>query len=78
MFVGDISTDGPNRYFATEGKTTYDDAFTHVSPIIHQADLAIANLENAVGTEDIRNNPFEVNGKGPYLLGTTESLQSLR
>ncbi|XP_028394548.1 uncharacterized protein LOC114518759 [Dendronephthya gigantea] len=78
MFVGDTSTDGPNRYFARERKTIYNDAFTYVSPIIHQADLAIANLEGAVGTEDIRNNPFKVNRKGPYLLGTTESLQSFR
>ncbi|HPF93896.1 MAG TPA: CapA family protein, partial [Tenuifilaceae bacterium] len=48
MFIGDVMGHGPQIRSAFNEKTNsydYDDVFSRVSPLLEQADFAIANLE---------------------------------
>ena len=46
MFVGDISFDGPVKYYSDRHYHTYNETFDKVASILRQADLAIGNLES--------------------------------
>lgn len=78
IFVGDIVLDGIIRYYSDRATTAYNHTFTHIAPIIRNADLAIANLEGAIGTKEMRKNPVKENERGDFLLAEPDSLESLK
>ena len=78
IFVGDILLDGIVRYYVDHGIGTYNDTLSPVAPIIREADVAIANLESPVGTDEMRNHPVNESERSPFLLGSPQSLELLK
>lgn len=75
--MGDINFDGPTRYYAERGFSTYNSSFEFVAKHIRKADYAIGNLESSLGTEKMIKHPVSA-VKSVYLMAYPESVRALR
>ena len=78
IFVGDISFDGPVKYFAEQKKTcNYSDSFAKVKKLLKDADLRIGNLESPLLPPDFHGEPaFE--GKSVHNMGSIMATAALK
>lgn len=78
IFAGDISFDGPVKYFAEQEKTcNYSSAFSKVRELLKKADLRIGNLESSLLTSPSSNEKAMV-GKGVHHFGLTKAVLGLK
>ena len=78
IFVGDISFDGPVKYFAEKEKTcNYRAIFMKVKHLLKDADLRIGNLESPLLNSSFDGDPA-FQGKNIHHLGSTEAIHGLK
>ena len=78
IFTGDISFDGPVKYFAEIQKTcNYRRPFEKVKPFLYEADLRIGNLESALLEQPYGLKPA-IGGKLIYHYGSHKAVDGLK
>ena len=78
IFVGDISFDGPVKYFAEiEKSCSYKKVFKKVKGFLADADLRIANLESSLLENAYNETPY-FHGKTFYHYGSTKAADGLK
>ena len=78
IFTGDISFDGPVKYFAEIHKTCdYRGPFDKIKPFLYEADLRIGNLESPLLHKPYGLKPALM-GKSVYHYGSVKAVDGLK